>query len=87
MEILLDPSEYNQLKQYAKKEHKPIATLIREAIREKYLSPSLKKKKNASDWLISQKDEFGDWEGVKKDIVKSKIKRLPNRHPENFSNF
>jgi len=74
VEILFDPREYARLKEQAAKEKKSVATLIREAIRDKYLAPSLKAKRSAAEWIVSQEIDWGTWEEAKEEIIKGHIK-------------
>ena len=73
VEILLDPAEMEALRRQAKKAKKSIGALIREAVKEKYLTPTPKERKEALKRLFSPQRavSFPSWNGIKKELEDS----------------
>jgi hypothetical protein len=73
VEILLDPAEMEALRREAKKAKKSIGALIREAVKEKYLTPTIKERKEALRRLLSKecRIDLPPWKEIKKDLEKS----------------
>ena len=70
VEILLDPAEMEALRREAKKTKKSVGALIREAVKEKFLTPSPKDRKEALKRLFSRQRaiSFPSWEKIKKEL-------------------
>ena len=73
VEILLDPAEMEALRRQAKKVKKSVAALIREAVKEKYLTPTPKERKEALKRLLSPQRaiSFPSWKKIKKELEDS----------------
>jgi hypothetical protein len=73
VEILLDPAEMEALRREAKKAKKSIGALIREAVKEKYLTPTRKERKEALKRLFSPERavSFPSWKKLKKELEDS----------------
>lgn len=78
LEILFDPKEFEAIKKKAESEEKSVASLIREAVREKIIEKDIKRKDLALKRLFSPKMEtsFGKWVEEKKKIIKGRIKEI-----------
>lgn len=70
VEILLEPGEMQALQRYAKKARKSVGALIRDAVKEKYLTPSSQERLAAVQGLTSPKRavDFPPWEELKKEL-------------------
>lgn len=73
VEILLDPAEMEALRRQAKKAKKSVGALIREAVKEKYLTPTPKERKEALKRLLSAECQIDlpSWKQVKKELEES----------------
>jgi hypothetical protein len=78
VEILLDPAEMEALRREAKKAKKSVGALIREAVKEKYLTPSPKERKEALKRLFSPQRaiSFPTWREIKKDLEEGMRRRI-----------
>mgnify|MGYP001619642771 FL=1 len=78
VEILLDPAEMESLRQQARKAKKSVGALIREAVKEKYLTPTSKERKEALKRLFSPQRaiSFPSWKKIKKDLEDSMRRRI-----------
>ena len=70
VEILLDPAEMEALRRQAKKVKKSVGALIREAVKEKFLTPTPKERKEALKRLLSPQRgiSFPSWKKIKRDL-------------------
>ena len=73
VEILLDPAEMEALRRQAKKAKKSVGALIREAVKEKYLTPTRKEREAALRRLLSAECQIDlpPWKQVKKELEES----------------
>jgi len=73
VEILFESSEMDVLRRQAKKAKKSVGALIREAVKEKYLTPTRKDRKAALRRLLSAECQikFPPWKKLKKEIEHS----------------
>ena len=83
VEILLDPAEMEALRREAKKAKKSVGALIREAVKEKFLTPTSKDRKEALKRLLSPQRalSFPSWKKIKKELEDS-MKVWPNSKME-----
>ncbi|MCH7570200.1 MAG: ribbon-helix-helix protein, CopG family [Deltaproteobacteria bacterium] len=70
VEILLEPAEMEALRRQAKESKKSIGALIRDAVKEKYLTPTPETRAAALRRLLSSKREvsFPSWMKLKKEL-------------------
>ncbi len=70
VEILLEPAEMEALRRQAQESKKSIGALIRDAVKEKYLTPTPEKRAVALRRLLSSKREvsFPSWMKLKKEL-------------------
>ena len=73
VEILLEPAEMESLRRQAKKAKKSMGALIREAVKEKYLTPTPKERKEALKRLLSAECQIDlpPWKQLKKELEES----------------
>ena len=73
VEVLLDPTEMEALRREAKKTKKSIGALIRDALKEKYLTPTPKERKEALKRLLSRECQIDlpPWKQLKKELEES----------------
>jgi hypothetical protein len=78
VEILLDPAEMDVLRRQAIEANKSVGALIREAVKEKYLTPTTKERKEALKRLFSPQRaiSFPSWRNIKKDLEESVRRRI-----------
>ena len=78
VEILFDPAEMEALRRQAKKARKSVGALIREAVKEKYLTPTRNERKEALRRLLSPERaiSFPSWRKVKKELEDSMRRRI-----------
>lgn len=78
VEILLDPAEMEALRRQAKKAKKSVGALIREALKEKYLTPTPKEREAAVKRLLSGECQIDlpPWSQVKKELEESMGRRI-----------
>jgi hypothetical protein len=77
VEILLEPAEMEMLRRHAGKTGKSVGSLIREAVKEKYMSPSYDERMAALARLLDPEREvsFPSWRGVKAELADSMRRR------------
>ncbi|MBI2910047.1 MAG: ribbon-helix-helix protein, CopG family [Chloroflexi bacterium] len=81
VELLLDPDEYAELAEIARRRKESIGALIRRALEREYLQPTREQKRAALRQLLSQDIDFGSWERAKKDISREIVKEIEaSRH-------
>ncbi len=73
VEILLDPPEMEALRRRAKESKTSIGALIRDAVKEKYLTPTPEKRAAALSRLFSPQREvkFPSWKKLKRELDQS----------------
>lgn len=73
VEILFDPAEMEALRRQAKKARKSVGALIREAVKEKYLTPTRKEREAALRRLLSAECQIDlpPWKQVKEELEAS----------------
>lgn len=81
VEILLEPAEMQALQRYAKKVKKSVGALIRDAVKEKYLTPSSQERVAAVRRLTSAKRavNFPPWDELKAEIERSMGRKIAAR--------
>jgi hypothetical protein len=77
VEILLEPAEMQALLRQAKKAKKSVGALIRDAVKEKYLTPSRQDRHTAVKRLLSSECQIKlpPWKQIKKDLQDSMVRR------------
>ena len=77
-EVLFDPAEMATLRRKAKKDGKSVGALIREAVKEKYLTPTPTERAAALKRLLSPEREvsFPSWRKIKKELGESMRRRI-----------
>jgi hypothetical protein len=77
VEILLDPAEMEALRRQAKRSKKSMGALIREAVKEKYLTPTSKEREAAVRRLLSAECQIDlpPWSQAKKELEESMGRR------------
>jgi len=70
VEVLLEPAEMEALRREAKKTKKSVGALIRDALKEKYLTPTPKERKKALKRLFSPQRavNFPSWKEIKEEL-------------------
>lgn len=78
VEILLDPAEMEALRRQARKAKKSVGALIREAVKEKYLTPTRAERQAALKRLLSPQRaiSFPSWRKLKKKLEDSMRRRV-----------
>ena len=73
VEILLDPAEMEALRRQTKKARKSVGALIREAVKEKFLTPTPKERKEVLKRLLSAECQIDlpPWKQLKKELEES----------------
>lgn len=74
--VLFDAQEYQRLELLAKSRGASVAALVRKAVEQQYLQPSVLQKQAALEHLLAQTLDFSSWEEVKKEIEQEKIRGL-----------
>jgi hypothetical protein len=70
VQIVFNPAEMEALRRQAKKAKKSVGALIREAVKEKFLTPTPKERKEALKRLLSPQRaiSFPSWKRIKKEL-------------------
>jgi hypothetical protein len=78
LEILFEQKEFEVIKKKAKMEGKSVATLVRDALKDKVLDSSLSQKQQALKRLFSHTTEtrFSEWKKEKKAMIKARVKDI-----------
>jgi len=78
VEILFEPTEYERLAAEAKRRHRSVGWMVREAVRDQYLAPTREEKLRALDELLKLRIDLGTWEEAKELIEESYTDRIPD---------
>jgi hypothetical protein len=78
VEILLEPAEMEMLRRHAGKTGKSVGSLIREAVKEKYMTPSYDERMAALARLLDPEREvsFPSWRELKAELADSMRRRV-----------
>ncbi len=68
VEVLFDPQQYGLIEQIARSRGETLGALVRQAVEQQYLRPTLEQRKAAVRNILGQEVDFGPWDEVKKDI-------------------
>ena len=70
VQIVFNPAEMEALRRQAKKAKKSVGALIREAVKEKFLTPTPKERKEALKRLLSPQRaiSFPSWKKIKREL-------------------
>lgn len=75
VEVLFDPEHYRIIEQLARSQGKTVGALVRKAVEQVYLGPSLERRKAAVRDLLAMKSDL-TWEEAKEIIEKDVGRRL-----------
>ena len=64
VEVLFDPKQYKMIEQLAHSEGKTVGALVRKAVEQVYLKPTLEKRKEAVEGILSEQSDL-TWEEAK----------------------
>ena len=73
VEVLFDGEQYAKLERVAQAEGKSVGALVRRAVEQQYLGPTLEQRKAAVQWLVSQQSDV-TWEEAKK-LIEGEVGR------------
>lgn len=76
VEVLFAPQQYALMEQIARARGETIGALVRKAVEQQYLGPTLEQRRAALDGLISQQVDFGSWEEIKAQMEKELAKEI-----------
>ena len=75
VEVLFDPDHYRTMEQLARSEGKTVGALVRQAVEQQYLKPSIEKRRAAVRELLDMESDL-TWEEAKEIIEKDPGRRL-----------
>ena len=75
VEVLFDPGNYQILEQLARSRGKTVGALVRQAVDQVYLKPTLEGRKAAVEGMLSERSDL-TWEEAKEIIDKDPGRRL-----------
>lgn len=75
VEVLFDPGDYRVIEQLASSQGKTVGALVRKAVEQQYLSPSIERRKAAVRDLLAMESDV-TWEEAKEIIEKDSGRRL-----------
>ena len=76
VEVLFDPQQYQVLEELARCRRETVGALVRKAVEQQYLRPTLEQKQAAIDRLLSLEIDVGTWEEAKAIIEQETVKRF-----------
>ena len=65
VEVLFDPREYQQLVEFARARRETVGALVRQAVEQLYLKPTLAERREAVEGILSEQSVL-TWEEAKK---------------------
>ena len=75
VEVLFDPDQYRTLEQLASSQGKSVGALVRKAVEQQYLGPSIERRKAAVRQLLAMESDLS-WDEAKEIIEKDPGRRL-----------
>lgn len=78
VEVLFDPGQYSLLEQVARSRGETIGALVRRAVEQHYLGPTLEQRRAAVEGLISQQSDL-TWEEARS-ILETDVGRRLEAH-------
>ena len=76
VEVLFDPKQHALLEQIARSRGETVGALVRKAVEQQYLGPTLEQRRAAVQRLISQELDFGSWEEIKAELERAKVREI-----------
>ena len=76
VEVLFDPKQYALLEQIARSRGETVGALVRKAVEQELLRPTLEERRAAVRGLLGEEVDFGPWEDVKKAIEREVVRDL-----------
>ena len=76
VEVLFDPEQYKLVERIARSRGETVGALVRRAVEQQYLGPTLEERKAAVHRLISQEIDFGSWEEIKAELERAKVREI-----------
>ena len=76
VEVLFDPGRYSLLEQIARSHGETIGALVRRAVEQQYLGPTLAQRRAAVEGLLSEEVDLGTWEEAKAAIEREVVKHF-----------
>ena len=75
VEVLFDPKQYGLLEQIAHSRSETVGALVRRAVEQQYLGPTLERRRAAVEGLLSQQSDL-TWEEAKRILETDVGRRL-----------
>jgi len=75
VEVLFDPDHYRVMEQLARSQGKTVGALVRKAVEQQYLWPTIEQRRAAVQELLSMESDIS-WEEAKKIIENDSGRRL-----------
>ena len=75
VEVLFDPEHYRVIEQLARSQGKTVGALVRKAVEQQYLSPTMERRRAAVQELLSMESDLS-WEEAKEIIENNPGRRL-----------
>ena len=76
VEVLFDPQQYRLMEAMARSKGQTVGALVRKAVEEQYLRPTLEQRREALERLLSMEVDLGTWEEAKAIIERGKVEGL-----------
>ncbi|MDP3063755.1 MAG: ribbon-helix-helix protein, CopG family [Chloroflexota bacterium] len=77
VEVLFDPKDYQAIEELARSTGQTVGSLVRRAVEQQYLHPTLEQRRAAIQRFLNQPDiDLGTWEEAKAAIEKEAVKRF-----------
>lgn len=76
VEVLFEPDQYRELERISRSKRESVADLVRKAVEQQYLRPTLEQRQAAVKRLLSQQFDLGDWEDVKREMEEDLYKHI-----------
>lgn len=76
VEVLFDPRDYKLIEELARSKGLTVGALVRQAVEQQYLQPTLEQRRAAVKWLLSQEVDLGTWEEAKAAIEREVVKHF-----------
>ena len=76
VEVLFDPKQFELVERIARSRGETVGALVRRAVEQQYLGPTLEQRKAAVEALLSEELNFGSWEEIKAEIEREVVKEI-----------
>ena len=77
VEVLFDPEDYRAIEELARSQGQTVGSMVRQAVKHQYLSPSMEQRRTAIQRFLSLPEtDLGTWDEAKAAIERETVRRF-----------